>query len=169
MSGNTDTITVYLDETPIEVTITMIDGAVENGLPTGGTIGQVLSKKSSTDYDTEWVAQTGGGGGTWGSITGTLSDQTDLQDALNAKADTGHTHTGLVTNGDAHDHNGGDGGQISYSTLSNIPSTFTPSSHEHAWTDLTSGTPNYIPMDITPTAIPTTGKLVPFRDVLTHR
>jgi hypothetical protein len=27
----------------------------------------------------------GGGGGTWGSITGTLSDQTDLQSALNAK------------------------------------------------------------------------------------
>lgn len=27
----------------------------------------------------------GGGGGTWGTITGTLSDQTDLQDALDAK------------------------------------------------------------------------------------
>jgi hypothetical protein len=27
----------------------------------------------------------GGGGGTWGTITGTLSDQTDLQSALNAK------------------------------------------------------------------------------------
>lgn len=29
----------------------------------------------------------GGGGGTWGSITGTLSDQTDLQTALDNKAD----------------------------------------------------------------------------------
>lgn len=29
----------------------------------------------------------GGGGGTWGSITGTLSDQTDLQTVLDAKAD----------------------------------------------------------------------------------
>ena len=27
----------------------------------------------------------GGGGGTWGSITGTLSDQTDLQSVLNGK------------------------------------------------------------------------------------
>src|SRR6185436_8507304 len=27
----------------------------------------------------------GGGGGTWGLITGTLSNQTDLQNALNAK------------------------------------------------------------------------------------
>ena len=30
----------------------------------------------------------GGGGGTWGSITGTLSSQTDLQNALNAKLST---------------------------------------------------------------------------------
>lgn len=35
----------------------------------------------------------GGGGGTWGSITGTLSNQTDLQTALNGKAATSHTHT----------------------------------------------------------------------------
>jgi len=32
------------------------------------------------------------GGGTWGSISGTLSDQTDLQTALDAKAATSHTH-----------------------------------------------------------------------------
>jgi hypothetical protein len=31
-----------------------------------------------------WKAGAGGGGGTWGSITGTLSDQTDLQEALDA-------------------------------------------------------------------------------------
>lgn len=30
----------------------------------------------------------GGGGGTWGTIDGTLSEQTDLQDALDAKAST---------------------------------------------------------------------------------
>lgn len=40
------------------------------GVPTGGTAGQVLAKKSGTNYDTEWVDQTGGGGGT--------SDYTDL-------------------------------------------------------------------------------------------
>lgn len=34
----------------------------------------------------------GGGGGTWGSITGTLSAQTDLQAALNAKAASVHAH-----------------------------------------------------------------------------
>lgn len=42
------------------------------------------------------VDPTYAGGGTtasWGSITGTLSDQDDLQDALNAKANTSHSHT----------------------------------------------------------------------------
>ena len=42
---------------------------------------------SSTTYlrgDNTW-ATIAGGGGTWGSITGTLSNQTDLQSALNAK------------------------------------------------------------------------------------
>lgn len=33
------------------------------------------------------AASGGGGGGTWGSITGTLSDQTDLQSALDGKQD----------------------------------------------------------------------------------
>ena len=32
------------------------------------------------------------GASTWGSITGTLSSQTDLQTALNSKANTSHTH-----------------------------------------------------------------------------
>lgn len=47
----------------------------------------------------ELIAQNGGGGGTWGSITGTLSDQTDLQAELDAKEDTlvGATITGKAT------------------------------------------------------------------------
>ena len=54
------------------------------GVPTGGTTGQVLQKASGTAYDTIWATPSGG---TWGSITGTLSNQTDLQNALNAKQD----------------------------------------------------------------------------------
>lgn len=38
------------------------------------------------DDDDEWVQSGGAAGGTWGSITGTLSAQTDLQAALDAKA-----------------------------------------------------------------------------------
>lgn len=62
-------------------------------LPSGGTAGQVLSKASATDYDAEWTDPSGDG--TWGSITGTLANQTDLQDALDAKAAASHTHGGI--------------------------------------------------------------------------
>ncbi len=44
--------------------------------------GQVLS--STKLGNRSWITVSGGGG-TWGSITGTLSDQTDLQNALDAK------------------------------------------------------------------------------------
>lgn len=37
-------------------------GADGVGVPAGGTTGQVLAKASGTDYDTEWVNQSGGGG-----------------------------------------------------------------------------------------------------------
>lgn len=39
----------------------------------------------------------GGGGGTWGSITGTLSDQTDLQSALDAKGSGTVTSVSVTT------------------------------------------------------------------------
>lgn len=39
------------------------------------------------------VAGGGGGGSSWGTITGTLSSQTDLQTALDAKAASSHNHT----------------------------------------------------------------------------
>ena len=38
-------------------------GPAGQGVPAGGTAGQILAKKSGTDYDTEWTDQTGGGGG----------------------------------------------------------------------------------------------------------
>ena len=62
-----------------------------DGLPAGGTVGQVLTKQSSTDGDADW--ETPASGGTWGSITGTLSDQTDLQNALDAKSNIGNIAT----------------------------------------------------------------------------
>ena len=38
-------------------------GAAGVGVPSGGTTGQVLKKASNTNYDTEWVDESGGGGG----------------------------------------------------------------------------------------------------------
>ena len=60
-------------------------GAPGVGVPAGGSAGQVLAKASGTDYDT--VFSTMAAAAAWGSITGTISTQTDLQDALNAKQD----------------------------------------------------------------------------------
>jgi len=52
---------------------------------TGGTSGQVPTISGSSVV---WGTPSGGGGGTWGSITGTLSAQTDLNAALAAKQTT---------------------------------------------------------------------------------
>jgi hypothetical protein len=38
-------------------------GAAGVGVPVGGTAGQILSKKTATDYDTGWIAAPSGGGG----------------------------------------------------------------------------------------------------------
>ena len=61
-------------------------GATGAGVVTGGLTGQVLAKKTNADYDTEWVTGGGGGAAIWGGIAGTLSNQTDLQTVLDAKA-----------------------------------------------------------------------------------
>ena len=63
------------------------DATATPELPTGGTTGQVLAKKTNTTGDVEWVSSASGGG-SWGSITGSLSGQTDLWTALQAKAST---------------------------------------------------------------------------------
>ncbi len=74
------------------------DGADGQGVPVGGTTGQVLTKSTNADFDTYWSTVTGGGGSpAWGAITGTLADQTDLATALAAKAAlSGATFTGGV-------------------------------------------------------------------------
>jgi len=61
-------------------------GPVGVGVVTGGLTGQVLAKKTNADYDTEWVTGGGAGAAIWGGIAGTLSNQTDLQTVLDAKA-----------------------------------------------------------------------------------
>lgn len=47
------------------------DGTPGVGVPAGGTAGQVLAKVDGTDYNTQWVDQTGGGGSSetnWTSV-----------------------------------------------------------------------------------------------------
>jgi len=63
------------------------DDSLWKCMPTGGQSG-------ICNTSNQWVkVGGGGGGGTWGSITGTLSSQTDLQNALNSKQNTISTGT----------------------------------------------------------------------------
>jgi nitrogen fixation protein len=91
---NDEIVNIDVIDTPVLVNVVNspgVPGAPGQGIPVGGTTGQVLAKNSATNYDTAWVNVTGGA---WGTITGTLSNQTDLQNALNAKV----PYTGATTN-----------------------------------------------------------------------
>lgn len=101
----------------------------------------------------------------WGDITGkpatftptahshVIADVTNLQTTLDGKANTAHTHViGNITNFPSQTGNAGkflqtDGTNLSWvasstsvdwSAITGKPSTFTPSTHTHAWSDITS-------------------------------
>jgi hypothetical protein len=66
--------------------------AVRNGaVPTARTI-TINGVAQDLTANRSWTISTGVGSVAWGSITGTLSSQTDLQNALNGKASSTHTH-----------------------------------------------------------------------------
>jgi hypothetical protein len=99
---------VSVSEQAVGVTISAApgpQGAAGPGVPAGGTAGQVLAKASGDDHDTEWVAQSGGGGGAVDSVNGeTGAVMLDAADV--GAAPTAHTHaqsdvTGLTAALDA--------------------------------------------------------------------
>lgn len=63
--------------------------------PYVGTTAPSTPQDGDMWWDTDDETPVGGGGGTWGSITGTLSDQTDLQTVL----DTTIKDSDFTTNG----------------------------------------------------------------------
>lgn len=72
-------------------TVTTINGRIQQGT-------NVTITGTGTSVDPYIINASNGGGGTWGSITGTLSNQTDLQNALNAKANVaGQIFTGAIS------------------------------------------------------------------------
>jgi hypothetical protein len=70
--------------------VTVTDVLVTTSCTTGGGTKRV----QCTDTGTAWVPfdSPAGGSGVWGAITGTLSSQTDLANALNGKAASSHNH-----------------------------------------------------------------------------
>lgn len=69
----------------------------------------VVNPDSSISYE---AIPSGGGGATWGSITGSISSQTDLQSALNGKQDTLTAGTGITISGGVISSTGGGGGSV---------------------------------------------------------
>ena len=69
--------------------VTTTERAALTGMTTGAQVHDVTLNKPYYHNGTGWVELGAGGGGSsvWGAITGTLSSQTDLQTALNLKAD----------------------------------------------------------------------------------
>lgn len=55
-------------------------------VPTGGTAGQILAKASGTDYDTEWITNSGGSGSYLPISGGTLTGQLEIPDSAVADA-----------------------------------------------------------------------------------
>lgn len=85
-----------------------------------------------------------------------IASVTGLQGALDGKSATTHDHAATyapiasgVTHGDSHDHSGGDGAQISYENLSNLPTLgtaaataatdYATASHNHTGTYVATG------------------------------
>ena len=72
----TDKVTVFVEDSTGEPsykddtgTVTSLKGDPGEGVPAGGTAGQVLRKIDGTDYNTEWATPAGGGGAPGGADT----------------------------------------------------------------------------------------------------
>lgn len=77
-----------------------------NNLPSSGGVASVVAGTNVTVDNTDprnpvVSATVEGGAAVWGGITGTLSDQTDLNSALSGKAASDHVHTGVYEPADA--------------------------------------------------------------------
>lgn len=77
-----------------------VQGLPGKGVPIGGSVDDVLTKISSDDYETAWKPVSDIFSIDWGQITGTLSDQTDLQNALNLKANVSDLSDYVMKSGD---------------------------------------------------------------------
>lgn len=106
--------TLTVDSTVITGNLSITAGPPGVGVPPGGATGQVLSKASPDDYDTEWVNASGGIGGAVDSVNGQTGIvvldtddiaegvvnqyHTDARVSANTDVATNTTHRGLADN-----------------------------------------------------------------------
>lgn len=128
--------------------VTITRGPDGIGVPAGGSSGQVLAKASGSDYDTEWVNQSGGGGegGAVDSVNGQIGtvvlDASDVgalpDDTALFSGDYGDLANKPTIPSDAADVGArADDWVPAWSDVTSKPSTFTPSPHTHAISDVT--------------------------------
>jgi hypothetical protein len=108
-------------------------GSAGQGVPVGGTTGQVLAKASATDYDTAWVTSSGGGGG--GSLeyanlaafpaTGTAAVIYVARDTNRLYRWSGSAYVELSASE-----------ATAWSAITGKPSSFPPDYHTHAVSDI---------------------------------
>jgi hypothetical protein len=99
-------INIEVTQPITEVDVSISTGIPGQGVPAGGTEGQVLAKASGADYATEWITPTGGPGGgvtDHGALTG-LADDDHTQYHNNTRGDArysqlGHAHAIADTTG----------------------------------------------------------------------
>ena len=72
------TIVKIIVPAPRVIKVLLAKSIAVNGLPTGGTINQVLRKKSGTNYDTEWADPEGGGVSTVNNVSPDISGNVNL-------------------------------------------------------------------------------------------
>lgn len=112
----------------------LIDWFKTNSFKIGGGTGEGVQSISAgdgidvdnTDPYNPIISATGGGNAVWGAIEGDLSDQTDLQEVLDEKADTSELSDVALSG--------------SYADLEGVPTQFPPSAHTHNASDINAGT-----------------------------
>ena len=134
-------------------TVTSVDMSVPTGLAisgnpvtTSGTLAvsfasgySIPTTSKQTDWDTAYTDRLKWDGGSTGLNAATGRTSLGLGTAATTDATDYAVAAKGVTNGDSHDHSGGDGAQIAYSSLSGTPSLGTISSQDANNVNITGG------------------------------